>query len=236
MKRVSISLALATAVLSMAAAAQASPGARQLSTQPGEGADMKAQAAGRKRRCQRLRGQDLAPARRVMLVRRKTEDGTDLLGCVLPRGRVYVIASAEGMSTTVYDYELRQVAGATVLVDNYFSGEVAASLSTTVWNLRTGVSYLIASDCAMRYVPTPCDPATDSRARAAFVNSRGQAAAAVSSRASGLTTIVGFSARGARYVFDSGPSGRLPFSSLSMSGGALRWMNSGAIRSGALSP
>ena len=51
--------------------------------------------AAKSSKCQRLKGRDIAPASSVKLVRRaNADDGTDLFGCVLPRGPVQHIASS----------------------------------------------------------------------------------------------------------------------------------------------
>lgn len=101
-----------------------------------EGLDL-AQAARRRRSaCKRLRGRDLAPARRVKLVRRRNEDdGTDLLGCVLPRGRVHLVASSADLETSQSSYRLRRVAGAIVLVDSSESSQYGGGERTFVKSL-----------------------------------------------------------------------------------------------------
>ena len=189
-----------------------------------------ADAARRTKTCRSLRGRDLAPARRVRLVRRKTADGTDLLGCVLPRGRVHRIASSQDLFTTVYGYELRQVAGAIALVAYSYGSQYGESSSTSVWNLRTGRSYAIATHCSMLGDPGTCRPG-DATAVAAFINRRGQAAAAIVPYMAQITTIAGFSSRGARSNLDSGPSAELPASSLRLAGSTATWTHSGAERS-----
>jgi hypothetical protein len=226
-------LALAAAALTAATTGQASTQAGMVAAKP---AAKHAQPARRKRKkCKNLHGKDLAPARKVKLVRKKTEDGNDLVGCVLPRGRVYTLASAEDLFTTVYGYSLQQVAGAIVLVSDSYSSQYGASSATAVWNLRTGRHYVIAADCSTLGTLGPCN-ASNATAPAAFINKRGQAAAAIAKAFSDLVTIAGFDSHGVRQDFDSGPSKHLPYSSLMFSGGTLSWTHSGIARSAQLAP
>src|SRR4051812_25435768 len=81
-----------------------------------------AQAAQSK--CQKLdASHDLAPAKRVKLVERRNDDGgKNLVGCVLPRGKVTTLASSGTQEDSVDSYRLRQVAGHHVLFDETFEG------------------------------------------------------------------------------------------------------------------
>src|SRR3954451_25380067 len=82
-------LALAAAALTAASTGQASTQAGTVAAKP---AAKQVQAARRERKkCKNLHGKDLAPARKVKLVRKKTADGHCHVGCVLPRGRVYTL-------------------------------------------------------------------------------------------------------------------------------------------------
>jgi hypothetical protein len=189
--------------------------------------------APRASRCARLRGTDLAPARNVKLVRRRNQaDGTDLLGCVLPRGRVRKLTSSSDFETTVESYRIRQVAGAIVLLSSSYGSQYATSTSVSVSDIRTGRQYLIARWCVR--LDGPCD-AQNATAAAAFVNKRGQAAAAIVPDGSETAIIAGFSSRGERGDLDSGPSGELPASSLRLDGDTVSWTHSGEMRSATLS-
>ena len=138
----------------------------------------------------------LAPMRHVKLVRRGNEDdGTDCSAACSPRGRVHLVASSAELSTRRYTYRLRQVAGAIVLFDFSGASQYGAGKGTSVKSLRTGRKYEIASSCSA-IVEGTCDPAK--KAPAAFVNSRGQAAAAIVAEVGETTTIAGFSRRGQR--------------------------------------
>jgi len=128
--------------------------------------------------CKRLKkSKDLAPARKVRLVRRRNRDGgTDLLGCVLPKGTVRLVASSANQ-TTREGYSLRQVAGAVVLIDASSGNQYATSRGTSVFNIRTGKSYSVARSC----FGSPCS-STGVTAASAFVNKLGQATAALASQ------------------------------------------------------
>jgi hypothetical protein len=184
--------------------------------------------------CTRLRGRDLAPARKVKLVRRRNrDDGTDLLGCVRPRGRVRVLASSSDQETTVVGYKVRQVAGAIVLLDSSYDSQYASDRSVSVSDIRTGREYRIARSC-LRIDGSPCG-GPRATAAAAFVNRRGQAAAAIVLAGTDTTTIAGFSSRGKRRDLDSGPSGELPGSALELMGSTVSWTHSGGRRTATLS-
>jgi hypothetical protein len=121
-----------------------------------------------------------------------------------------------------------------VLITDDYNSQYGASSGTGVWNLRTGRHYTIAASCSTIGSPGPCN-STDASAPAAFVNARGQAAAAIAKGWSDLTTIATFSSSGVRSDLDSGSSKVLPYSSLMLSGDTLTWMHSGVARSAELS-
>lgn len=85
--------------------------------------------ARRRSQCQSQRGVDRAPDRNVKLVKRLNRDrladgsrGSSLVGCVLPRGRLYTIAKRKGVENDLaqeFGYTLRQVTGRIVLLDTY---------------------------------------------------------------------------------------------------------------------
>jgi len=184
-------------------------------------------------RCRRLRGRDLAPSRNVKLVRRRNaDDGTDLLGCVLPRGRVRKLASSADLETTVEGYSVRQVAGAIVLLATTHDSQYVSATTISVTSIRTGRAYVIARSCA-RLAEGPCD-GRNTTAAAALVNSRGQAAAAITTEGTDMTTIAGFSSKGRRRDLDSGPVTALPAASLRLRGSRASWTHSGQTRTATL--
>jgi hypothetical protein len=184
--------------------------------------------------CQRLHGKDLAPARKVKLVRRRNDDeGTDLRGCVLPRGRVRLLASSSNLETTFDSYRIRQVAGAVLLLATRSDSQYASAKRLSVIDIRSGRDYPIAGSCT-RLGGGPCG-GPGSTATAAFVNRRGQAAAAVVPSGGNTTSIVGFSSRGRPVELDSGPSAELPASSLKLEGSTVSWTHSGEDRTATLS-
>jgi hypothetical protein len=184
--------------------------------------------------CRALQGRDLAPARKVKLVRRRNRDnGTDLLGCVLRQGRVRKLASSRDLATTTESYTVRQVAGAIVLLASSSDSQYGTDRRVSVSDVRTGRTYLVARSCS-RLGGGPC-AGQNATAAAAFVNRRGQAAAAIVPEATETTAIAGFSSRGRRRDLDSGPSAELPASSLGLDGRTVTWTHSGAPRSATLS-
>jgi hypothetical protein len=184
--------------------------------------------------CQRLHGKDLAPAPKVKLVRRRNDDeGTDLRGCVLPRGRVRLLASSSNLETTFDGYRIRQVAGRVVLLATRSDSQYASARRLFVFDIRSGREYSVARFCS-RVGGGSCD-GPNSTAAAAFVNRRGQAAAAVIASGTDSTTIVGFSSRGERSQLDSGPSVELPPASLKLNGSTVSWTHSGEARTATLS-
>ena len=176
--------------------------------------------------CQRMHGKDLAPARSVKLVERRNQDeGKDLLGCVLPRGRVRTLASSSDLETTSEDYSVMQVAGAIVLLTTAYDSQYGSDKRVVVVSVRSGHRYVVAQSCA-RTGEESCGNA-DTRALAAFVNRRGQAAAAITADNGQTTVIAAFSSRGKRHDLDSGPSAELPASSLALHGMTITWTHSG---------
>jgi hypothetical protein len=183
--------------------------------------------------CQRLKAKhDLAPAHKVKLVERDNEDGgKDLIGCVLPKGKVRLVASSSDYYTSTDDYTVQQVKGAIVLVDASTSNQYVTAGGTSVFNIRTGKGYDVASHCyGFACGPPPGDSATH-----AFVNAKGQAAAAITAEGSDTITIAGFSSKGKRIDLDSGTKDEIPPSSLALDRHTVTWTHSGQPRSAQLS-
>jgi len=187
-------------------------------------------------KCQRLKGKDLAPAKTVKLVRRANDDdGTDLVGCILPRGRVRTLASSEDLFTTIYGYAIRQVAGRIVLLDSTYSSQYAYSRRTYVADVRSGRAYAVAHEC-FGIGGDDCSSAGGSTAApAAFVTKTGRAVAAISPVVLGppgprTVTIATFDALGARRDLDSGPAADIPAASLALAGVNAYWTHAGEPR------
>jgi hypothetical protein len=102
-----------------------------------------------------------------------------------------------------------------------------------VFDIRTGHRYLIARSCYQLAVGS-CS-GDNATAAAAFVNSRGQAAAAIVPEATQITVIAAFSSRGQPQYVDHGPSADLPASSLALEGSTVSWTHSGETRSATVS-
>lgn len=191
-------------------------------------------AHARQSKCQRLKGRDLAPAASVKLVRRPNgDDGTDLLGCVLPRGGVQLVASSADFYTTIESYSIRQVAGRVVLVEAVSSSQYAYSRSLYVRHLRTRRVYPIATACSM-IGGDDCTSAGSASAPAAIVTPQGRAAALV--LRGGVATVTAFDTNGTPRPLDSGPPDAIAAASLMLSGDLASWVNAGVARSALITP
>jgi len=178
--------------------------------------------------CQRLRGHDLAPAHSVKLVEhRNADDGTDLIGCVLPHGRVRSIASGADLDTVGAGYTIRQVAGRIVLVSSSFGNQYASTTETRVWDLRGGHSYRIAATCVMTD-GSDCGQ-SQTIAPAAFVTPGGYAVAAVQGLTSPMT-IEAFRRDGRAHLVDAGTLDEIPPASLALQGNFAHWTHAGQPR------
>jgi len=183
--------------------------------------------------CQRLKGSDLAPAKSVKLVARpNADDGTDLVGCVLPRGRVRMIASSADSDyyTTTYAYTVRQVAGRIVVVSSTYSSQYASSEGTRVVDLRGGRAYSVAYSCT-EIGGANCGDRT--AALAIFATKLGRAVAAIGGP--GGVAIATFDPSGTRRDLDSGPIAELPPASLGLVGTTAAWLHAGQPRSANIS-
>jgi hypothetical protein len=185
-------------------------------------------------KCQRLTGRDLAPAASVKLVEhRNGDDGTDLLGCVLPRGPVRRIASSADFYTTVESYSVRQIVGRAVLVETTSSSQYAYSQSLSVHHLRTGRVYGVAGTCSM-IGGDDCSSGGSSSAPAAFVTAKGRAVALV--LRGGVATVTAFNTLGTPRTLDSAPPAAIAAESLRLDGGFAAWTNAGIARSAPIAP
>jgi hypothetical protein len=198
----------------------------------------------KKSKCQRLKGTDQAPAKKVKLIAKRNGDGgSTLRGCVLPRGRVRTIARSADFGTTSNGYDVVQVAGVIVLVRYSAGSQYESSESVSVWNLRTGAAYGVADFCA-RLGGGTCGSGMNTQADAVFVNTKGQAAAVLTPvivDSSGLppggvgpTVVAGFTSRGKRCELDSSPTHEIPPASLRLTGVMAAWTNGGTARSAAV--
>ncbi len=190
-------------------------------------------------KCQRLKGADLAPAPSVKLVRRRNaDDGTDLVGCALPRGRVRTVVSSEDYYTTTYTYDIRQVAGPFVLFSSAYNSQYASSVTTRVADIRNGRFYGIASQC-FEIGGYPCG-GEPTAAPAAFMTKRGRVVAAIVSSPGGpmtpaVVTVAAFDPAGTRRDLDSGSLVEIPVASLALTGLVATWTHAGAPRSAGIS-
>lgn len=203
---------------------------------------MLAASSSKRSQCQSLRGVDRAPDRNVKLVKRFNRDrsrGSNLVGCVLPRGRLYTIATRKGVDNDLaqeFGYMIRQVAGRIVLLDTYGTeGGYGSNMSTMVWNLSSGRSYTIASSCFGKDVS--CFAEYDNT-RKAIVTRDGRSVAALehfrAGEPSSTTLIAGFTSDGMRRVLDAGAPSELPAASLTLTGNIVAWTHAGALRAARL--
>jgi hypothetical protein len=183
--------------------------------------------------CQKLRAKDdLAPARRAKLVERANADGgKDLVGCVLPAGKVSVVASSAKRPALERTYQILQAVGHEVLVRGQVTNQYGRGVSTYVYDVKRARSYNVAESCFDEH-GAACD---QTYARRAFVNAQGQAAAIVRTDGSTEREVVGFKSTGAAKVLDTGTAAEIPASSLSLDGHVVRWTHSGAPKSATLS-
>jgi hypothetical protein len=183
-------------------------------------------------KCQRLKGRDLAPAQTVKLVRRpNADDGTDLVGCVLPRGPLTVIASSADFYTTVESYAIHQILGRIVVVEATSSSQYAYTSALTVHDLRSRAAYTVARTCAMTG-GGDCGIGGDSAAPALLLTRAGRALALVLQ--GGQATVTAFSTLGHARPLDVGAPADIPPESLTLSGNLASWTNAGVPHSASL--
>lgn len=181
-----------------------------------------AAGAAAKGSCKALHGRDLAPARAVKLVRRGNDSaGTDLLGCVLPRGRVRRIESSDDSFTYSAWYRLRQVAGPIVLTESGSGNQYGSSHRVGVTDLRTGRRYTIMSGGARIENPGPAPPLP----APVFVNARGGAIAVF--RDPQTIVITGFSPAGRRRILASVPAAHIDPGTVRLAGRTVSWVQQG---------
>lgn len=181
-----------------------------------------APAAEARKRCSQLHGRDLAPAKHVRLVDKRTAYGGRLIGCILPRGPWRELASAENYETSTADYAVLAVAREYVLYEASSSTQYGGGGGTSVWNIRTDDGYSIARSC-FGMVCAPTDPADD--AIEAVLTDTGESAAIVDGPGGRRLNL--FTAWGAVRVVDTGAG----IADLTLDGRTARWTNGGVPRS-----
>ena len=187
--------------------------------------------------CQALRGSyDFAPAKRVKLVERRNHRGrTDLVGCVLPRGRPITVESRFHDRYQSNDYVLKGVRGHQVRVQGTFrlDGDPGRATDTRVFDLKRRRWYRIASFCSLRLCNN--NVPVHQLARRSFIDADGQAAAAVENTSRRKIVIKAFSRDGVERVLDHGTKHEIRPSSLLLRGHVVTWRHSGHSRSAVLS-
>jgi hypothetical protein len=196
--------------------------------------------------CQKLRGKDRDPVRGAKLVRRRNRDhGYDLLGCVLPRGRVRLVASTERFDTTSSGAKVLQTVGPIVLLRLSSGDQYFESVSMRVSDLRSGRHYTVASFCT-ELAPGACRTSDATTALVAFADAHGRAVTEIATIPDGsapsttfptpeaIVTIAAFSSRGVRHDLDAGPYAQLPKRSLKLHGSRATWTHAGVRKSARL--
>lgn len=182
-------------------------------------------------KCQRLKGRDIAPARSFKLVQRpNADDGTDLVGCRLPRGPLRVLATSADFYTTVESYAIKQILGRIVVLETVHSSQYAYSTALTVHNLGSGISYTLGRTCTMIGGSDCGSP--DAVVPAWFVTRAGRALALVVSPYG--ATVTAFSTLGRARPLDVGAPADIPPESLALDGALAAWTNAGVPRTASL--
>jgi hypothetical protein len=187
--------------------------------------------------CQRLKGRDLAPARSVKLIARPhPEYGSDLVGCVLPRGPVRKLATIrygdndDGKTHFSLDYDIEQVIGRIVVLRVSDFDSYGGTVTTEVRDLRGGGGYTVASTCIPTFYTGPCENDTPHLA-ALRVSLAGRAAAILTGGPTGQTLVRAFDSLGRGRTLDGGPGADIPAASLQLAGNVISWTNAGVARS-----
>jgi hypothetical protein len=118
------------------------------------------------------------------------------------------------------------------MVDTSGGDQYGGRSATTVFDIRSGRSYVVASGCyeiLSGFCPYPA-PAEE-RILRAFVNRSGRAVVAFGSGGGSTVTISAFTSRGVRGRLDSGPAREVSASSLRLHGNTASWTHSGERRS-----
>ena len=194
-----------------------------------------AQGAEERTPCQKLSPKDdLAPAKRVKLVARQDGDTTVLKGCVLPAGRVFVVATRYQNDDSSGDFLIRQVEGHQVVLNGDFTSDRSHAHFTYHFDIKKGRRYELATRCSQS-VPDQCGRGPhDETARRVRINANGQSAAIVTSKSSDLETVIGYSPRGNRKILDEGAPNEIPLTSLEVDGRVASWTHNGAPMSAKL--
>lgn len=182
--------------------------------------------AAKRSACQRLAGHDLAGARSVKLVSKaNTIGGSDLVGCVLPRGRLRTIAQSKELDTHSDRVAIRRIVGRIVIVDLSFSDQYGRSARTDVCDVRGGACYSVAfvtSDLSGMLFGV--------QATEVLVTKAGRAVVALTAL-DGAITIAAFGLPGRRIDLDHGRATSVPVSSLRLVGNLASWTHDGQPRS-----
>jgi hypothetical protein len=183
--------------------------------------------------CQKLRGHDYAPSKRLKLVaQRSTAIETDLGACELPRGHVRYYAIGVQAGDTTSEFKVHSVSDRWALVSTQSSSPFGADSRTWVFDIAGGrILYEISNWRCTISPDAPCAPEPPEVVKG-FVDRIGKSLIAFDDGST--VTIVGFGTDGHRKTFDSGPAGELPPASLGLKANVGSWLHSGVERGGVL--
>jgi hypothetical protein len=203
------------------------------------GSALAAPAVAKKRRhhrakspaCQRLKGHDFAKARSLKLVAKRVSAAeTDLKGCRL-RGKVHVFAIRLEGDTSKSDFIVHSVADRWALVSASSDSPYSSDSRTWVFDIDSGRILYTVSRWHCVAGQTDCAAAPPAIAKG-LVDRIGKSVFAFTDGSN--NTITGYGTDGGHRGFDSGPSGELPASSLTLGGSVANWVHSGQQRHGQL--
>jgi hypothetical protein len=185
------------------------------------------------KRCSQYHQRDLAPAYHVRLVEPANGDGgSDLVGCILPRGKPRLIAYSADYEVETYDYALRQVAREWVLVDTSGGSQYGGGTATYVFDIRSGRSYSVISSCYEILTGFCAGPPQQQQPRltVARINDIGQSVVLLIG--TDTQTLRGYASNGFSYDIDSGAPGEITKVRLNHS--VVSWLHAGERRTFAL--
>src|SRR4051812_15469391 len=183
------------------------------------------------RRCSQVHRSDLAPAKDVKLFEvPNDENGTDLVGCVMPRGGMHLMASSATYEVDSNAYTLLTVKRDKILLQESEDTQYGGITTTSLADIRSELGYGIFRSCheiLSGFCPAP-PQAQDSVAALRF-NDRGQTAVVYDTGAEHV--VVGLSSHSASSVLDRADGTAIDPASLRLHGSTMSWTHAGAQRS-----
>jgi hypothetical protein len=202
-------------------------------------------------RCDALRGKSLISDARIKVVSQKVKDkrlkGTRVLGCALPRGKVFAVAERGtprgGRYYNSVTYTLGEHAGTYLDVRRYYGDGAAQTQeeSSGVLDLRTGQrrTYFTGTRGEGSCAGTGRDSANATPPLERLVLSAGGLFAALYASTpdsaacfpnDGEAVLLGFLINGERVALDVGPVADIPADGVRLAEDEFRWLSAGAER------